>query len=143
VTVAHPRFLEFVAPGISKGRAVRWLARRHGVELGAVLAIGDQLNDLEMIAAVGHGTAMPSAPDRVVAAARYLAPPIEEDGAAQVIEDLVLAGERHARAAAERYADAAERARRGAVPLEPPQAEADAREAAELPDAEAALSGER
>ena len=29
-TVSHPRFLEFVAPGVSKGRAVRWLARRLG-----------------------------------------------------------------------------------------------------------------
>ena len=28
VTISHPRFLEFVAPGVSKGRAVRWLARR-------------------------------------------------------------------------------------------------------------------
>jgi hydroxymethylpyrimidine pyrophosphatase-like HAD family hydrolase len=106
VTVAHPRFLEFVAPGISKGRAVRWLARRHGIELGAVLAIGDQLNDLEMISAVGHGVAMPSAPAAVLDAARYLAPPLEVDGAARVIEDLVLAGPRHVAEAAERYAAA-------------------------------------
>ncbi len=28
VTISHPRFLEFVAPGVSKGRAIRWLARR-------------------------------------------------------------------------------------------------------------------
>jgi hydroxymethylpyrimidine pyrophosphatase-like HAD family hydrolase len=143
VTVAHPRFLEFVAPGMSKGRAVRWLARRHGLELGAVLAIGDQLNDVEMIAAVGHGTAMPSAPTAVVAAARYLAPPIEDDGAAQVIEELALAGGRHAVAAAERYADQAARARAGALPLEPPELAADAREAADLPDAEAALAADR
>ena len=56
VTVAHPRFLEFVAPGVSKGEAIRWLARRSGIELGNVLAIGYQMNDLEMLAAVGHGT---------------------------------------------------------------------------------------
>lgn len=143
VTVAHPRFLEFVAPGISKGRAVRWLARRHGVELGAVLAIGDQLNDLEMIAAVGHGVAMPSAPAAVIEVARYLAPPIEVDGAAQVIEELALGGPRHAAAAAEGYAEAAAHARAGEVPLAPPQLEADAREAADLPDAAAAVSGDR
>ncbi len=28
VTISHPRFLEFTAPGVSKGRAIRWLARR-------------------------------------------------------------------------------------------------------------------
>ncbi len=100
VTVAHPRFLEFVAPGVSKGAAIRWLARRSGVSLGAVLAIGDQLNDLEMLAAVGHGAAMPSSPDEVIQAARYVAPPVEDEGAAQLIERLVLAGPREVATAA-------------------------------------------
>ena len=90
VTISHPRFLEFVAPGVSKGRAIRWLARRLRIPLGATLAIGDQWNDLEMLAEVGHGTAMPSAPAQVRAAARYVAPPLEEDGAARMIEELVL-----------------------------------------------------
>jgi Cof subfamily protein (haloacid dehalogenase superfamily) len=91
VTISHPRFLEFVAPGVSKGRAIRWLARRLQIPLAATLAIGDQWNDFEMIAEVGHGTAMPTAPAEVRAAARYVAPPLEEDGAAQMIEALVLA----------------------------------------------------
>ena len=91
VTISHPRFLEFLRPGVSKGAAVRWLARRAGVPLGAVLAIGDQFNDLEMIETAGHGVAMPHAPAAVRAAARYIAPPLSEEGAAQVIEQLVLA----------------------------------------------------
>jgi Cof subfamily protein (haloacid dehalogenase superfamily) len=91
VTISHPRFLEFVAPGVSKGRAIRWLARRSGIPLASTLAIGDQWNDLEMIAEVGHGTAMPSAPAEVRAVARYVAPAVDEDGAARMIEDLVLA----------------------------------------------------
>jgi Cof subfamily protein (haloacid dehalogenase superfamily) len=110
VTVAHPRFLEFVAPGVSKGAAVRWLARRQGIELGAVLAIGDQVNDVEMLASVGHGAVMPSAPGMAVAAARYLAPPLAAEGAAQVIEQLVLGSERQARLAAAELEAAAERA---------------------------------
>lgn len=97
VTVAHPRFLEFVAPGVSKGQAVRWLARRHGIRLGQVLAIGDQLNDVEMLAAVGHGTAMPHAPGEVIAAARYIAPPLAEEGAGEVIARLALPGASEAR----------------------------------------------
>jgi hypothetical protein len=91
VTISHPRFLEFVAPGVSKGRAIRWLARRLRIPLAATLAIGDQWNDFEMIAEVGHGTAMPTAPAEVRAAARYVAPPLEEDGASRMIEALVLA----------------------------------------------------
>lgn len=107
VTVAHPRFLEFVAPGVSKGQAVRWLARRQGVPLGQVLAIGDQLNDIEMIAAVGHGTAMPQAPLEVVAAARYVAPPLEEEGAGEMIARLALATPQEARAAVRDFEDTA------------------------------------
>lgn len=114
VTVAHPRFLEFIAPGESKGHAVRLVARRLGVPLGQVLAIGDQVNDLEMLASVGHGTAMPTAPEAVLDVARYVAPPVGEEGAAQVIEALVLAGERSARDAAEALAVAADAARDGA-----------------------------
>jgi hypothetical protein len=111
VTISHPRFLEFLAPGVSKGAAVRWLAHRAGVPLGAVLAIGDQFNDLEMLATVGHGAAMPHAPLPVRAAARYIAPPLPEDGAAQLIEQLVLAGPEDARRAAERLAEGAAEAR--------------------------------
>ncbi len=106
-TISHPRYLEFVAPGVTKGRAVRWLARRFRVPLGAVLAIGDQLNDLEMLVGVGHGAAMPSAPAAVLAAARYLAPPVEAEGVAQVLELLVLGSDDSALRAAEGLAAAA------------------------------------
>lgn len=103
VTLSHPRFLEFLRPGVSKGTAVRWLARRAKVPLASVLAVGDQFNDLEMIAAVGHGAAMPHAPEAVRAAGRYVAPPLADTGVAELIEQLVLATDRQARAAAARY----------------------------------------
>lgn len=108
VTVAHPRFLEFIAPGVSKGQAVRWLARRQSVQLGQVLAIGDQLNDLEMIAAVGHGTAMPQSPAEVLAAARYIAPSLLEEGAGEMIARLALNPVPEARVAARAFEDAAD-----------------------------------
>jgi Cof subfamily protein (haloacid dehalogenase superfamily) len=102
VTISHPRFLEFVAPGVSKGRAIRWLARRLKIPLGATLAIGDQWNDLEMLAEVGHGAAMPTAPAEVQAVARYIAPPVGEEGVAALIESLVLADPTAAREASRR-----------------------------------------
>lgn len=115
-TISHPRFLEFVAPGVSKGRALRWLARRAGVPMPHTLAIGDQWNDLEMLALAGHGVAMTGAPIQVRAAATYLAPPVALEGAAMMIEALVLAGrgaQHHARrlaAEARRSLDEADRA---------------------------------
>ena len=111
VTISHPRFLEFVAPGVSKGRAIRWLARRLGVPLGATLAIGDQWNDLEMLAEVGHGAAMPTAPAAVRAVARYVAPPVGEEGVAALIESLVLARPKAAREASRRLSAEAVTAR--------------------------------
>jgi hypothetical protein len=103
-TLSHPRFLEFVAPGVSKGRAVAWLAHRAGIPLSQVMTIGDAFNDLEMLGDAGHGTAMASAPAEVRLAARYIAPPVEEDGSAQIIEQLILASAGEAAANAERLA---------------------------------------
>ncbi|HVA87346.1 MAG TPA: Cof-type HAD-IIB family hydrolase [Candidatus Saccharimonadales bacterium] len=99
VTVSHPRFLEFLAPGVTKGRAVHWLARHFHVPLSQTMAIGDQYGDLEMLAEVGHGVAMAGAPAPVLAAARYVAPPLEDDGAAQMIEQLILRRRGHGTAA--------------------------------------------
>ncbi len=113
-TVSHPRFLEFVAPGVSKGGAVAWLAHRAGVPHSKVMAIGDALNDLEMIADAGHGAAMASAPEDVRRVARYVTGPVEEDGAAILIEDLVLAPPEQARRNATRLDEAARDARRRA-----------------------------
>jgi hydroxymethylpyrimidine pyrophosphatase-like HAD family hydrolase len=106
-TVSHPRFLEFVAPGVSKGRAVAWLAHRAGIPMSQVMTMGDALNDLEMIEATGHGTAMATAPAEVRAAARYVAAPVEEDGSAVLIEQLVLASPDAARRTATRLAEEA------------------------------------
>ena len=131
VTISHPRFLEFVAPGVSKGRAIRYLSRRLGVPLGATMAIGDQWNDLEMLAEVGHGAAMPTAPLAVRSVARYVAPPVTDEGVAAMIEALVLPEPTVARHAADRLADEARRA------LEPSDAQ-DVRERTGAAAAEAA-----
>jgi Cof subfamily protein (haloacid dehalogenase superfamily) len=110
VTISHPRFLEFVAPGVSKGRAIRYLSRRLGIPLGATMAIGDQWNDLEMLSEVGHGAAMPTAPLAVRSVARYVAPPVGEEGVAAMIEALVLPDPAVARRTADRLAGEAHRA---------------------------------
>jgi Cof subfamily protein (haloacid dehalogenase superfamily) len=92
VTLSHPTFLEFLPLGVTKGEAIRWLARREKTPLEQCMAVGDQYNDLEMIAEVGHGVAMPTAPDAVKAVAEFVAPPVGEQGAAQMIERIALAG---------------------------------------------------
>jgi hypothetical protein len=140
VTISHPKFLEFVAPGVSKGRAVRWLARRLHVQLGATLAVGDQWNDIEMLAEVGHGAAMPSAPAAVQAVARYIAPPLSDEGVARLIEALVLARPADALAASRRMAEEAGAARAGFVAGGDPAVE---RATAAVRDAKAAKASAR
>jgi hypothetical protein len=95
------------------------------------MAIGDQWNDLEMLAEVGHGAAMPTAPLAVRSVARYVAPSVAEEGVATMIEALVLPEPSVARRAAERLADEARLA------LEPSEA-VDARERSKAAAAEAA-----
>jgi hypothetical protein len=60
-----------------------------------------------MLAEVGHGTAMPTAPAEVLAVARYVAPPLGEEGVARMIEALVLGSPAAARAASARLAEEA------------------------------------
>ena len=115
MTISHPRFLEFLAPGVSKLVGVRHLARRARVPLGRVLTVGDQFNDLEMLAGVGHGAAMAGSPLGVRAAGRYLAPPLADEGTAQLIEQLVLASPE----VAARNADALARAHLAALSEQP------------------------
>lgn len=91
VTTSSARFVEVLAPGVSKGRGVRWLAARFGVPLGQALAIGDNVSDIEMLRAVGHPVAMPHAPAAVLEAAREVAPSLLAEGAAEIIERCVLA----------------------------------------------------
>ena len=89
-TVSHRDYLEFNAPGVHKGLALRWLADHLGIPLSQTMAIGDQHNDAEMLAAAGHGVAMGGSPEAVRAAARYVTRTYGDDGAALAIEALVL-----------------------------------------------------
>ena len=64
-----------------------------------------------MLAEVGHGAAMPTAPAEVRAVARYIAPPVGEEGVAALIESLVLADPKAAREASRRLSAEAAKAR--------------------------------
>lgn len=90
VTKSHPRFTELTNKSCSKGRALAFLAERHGVHQAEVMAIGDGLNDLDMLSWAGYGVAMQGAPEAVIRASRIVCPPIEHDGAADAIERYAL-----------------------------------------------------
>ena len=87
---SKPRFIEMVAEGVSKGRALAALAEAHGIPLEQVMAIGDSYNDLEMLTAAGIGVAMGNAPEAVKQAADVVVATNEEAGVAEAIERFVL-----------------------------------------------------
>lgn len=84
-------FLEATHPEVNKGNAVRYLAENIlGLRADQVMAIGDNFNDFEMLQYAGVGVAMGNAPEGVQAIANWVAPSVEEDGAAIAIEKFIL-----------------------------------------------------
>jgi Cof subfamily protein (haloacid dehalogenase superfamily) len=90
VTVSHPEYLEFMPLGVTKASGVAFVAERSGVPMSAVMAIGDQSNDLEMLRDVGLGVAMGDAPSEVKAAADEVTGSVDDDGVAEAIERHIL-----------------------------------------------------
>ena len=91
VVYSSNRYLEFNAPGINKGAGLLALAERLGVAREETMAIGDNSNDVPMIAAAGLGVAVANASAEARAAAGYVC---EADnnagGVAEAIERFVL-----------------------------------------------------
>lgn len=89
---SHPILIEITSAVVSKGRALETLANYFGVPQSEVMAIGDQDNDIEMIAWAGLGVAMGNASAGAKAVADVIAPPLSEEGAAWAIEKFILGG---------------------------------------------------
>lgn len=90
ITRTHPWLVEGTALGIDKGEGLRRLCARLGIDPCRTLAIGDNDNDIPMIQAAGFGIAMGNANEGLKAVADWIAPPIEEDGAAVALRRWVL-----------------------------------------------------
>ncbi|MBN3877759.1 MULTISPECIES: Cof-type HAD-IIB family hydrolase [unclassified Nostoc] len=91
MTTSVATFFEATNASVNKGTAIRYLAEELlGLQLANVMAIGDNFNDVEMLEYAGLGVAMGNAPAGVQAIAKWVAPSVEEDGAAVAIEKFLL-----------------------------------------------------
>ena len=61
-----------------------------GVRPEQAIAFGDGLNDIEMLQGVGLGVAMGNGHPELKAVANHIAPALQMDGIAKVLEDLAL-----------------------------------------------------
>jgi hypothetical protein len=82
--------LDLLPPGVSKGRALKKLAARLGVDRKETMAIGDNWNDVDMLEWAGQGVLMGNAAMELRTMAKTRgwkqAPPNNEDGVAVVLE---------------------------------------------------------
>ena len=84
--VGWTAWLDLSPVGVSKASGLQHVVDKISTTAGAVLAIGDGRNDLEMLRWAGRGVAMGQAVEEVIAAADDLTGTVWEDGCAQEIE---------------------------------------------------------
>lgn len=85
---AEPGWIDFMAAGVDKGSAVRRLQDLLGADPAECVCFGDWENDATMLAACGRSYAMSGGHPAALAAARYVAPPCDENGEMSVLDRL-------------------------------------------------------
>ena len=83
--------IEIFVGGVSKRLGLQTLAAHLGIRQAETMAIGDHLNDVEMLAWAGVGVAMGNAVPEVKAVADWITSSQSEDGVARAIERFILA----------------------------------------------------
>jgi len=91
-TPAYPGidFINVIAHGASKGRAVEALASFLGIPLTRVAAIGDGANDISLLSTAGLAVAMGNASEELKAVADYVTLDVDNHGVAAAISKFLL-----------------------------------------------------
>ena len=80
--------IEAAAIGVSKASTLALLAKADGIDASEVIAFGDQPNDLPLLTWAGTSYAVANAHPDVLAAATRVIASNDDDGVAQILEDL-------------------------------------------------------
>jgi Cof subfamily protein (haloacid dehalogenase superfamily) len=81
--------VQFMPAGVSKATALKMLLARWGASAQEVVAFGDDVNDVEMVGLAGLGIAVANAVEEVKVVAKRVTGSVDEDGVAQVLEELL------------------------------------------------------
>jgi len=79
-------FISATQDGITKATGINTICDELGITIEQVMMIGDGLNDLAAIEAVGHPVAMGNAAPEVKALARYQVADVDHDGVAEALD---------------------------------------------------------
>lgn len=86
-----PYYLEFVAPGVSKGAAVKTLCQTLGIPLEHTVSAGDAENDISMLRATRIGAVMKNADSSMYAYGNYITKrDNNHDAVAEIIDRFIL-----------------------------------------------------
>lgn len=88
--ISHPTYAEVSSKGLSKATAMDFLKDRFGIADDHVIAMGDSLNDVEMLRAAGIAVVMGDGHPDVLPLADFVSIAAHEGGVGQAIEELVL-----------------------------------------------------
>jgi len=83
-------FINVVAPGVSKGKALEALASHLGISMAEVMAVGDGINDIPLLSLAGLTVAMDNAPAEVKAVAHHITLDVDHSGLAAAINRFLL-----------------------------------------------------
>ncbi|CAM4466344.1 HAD family hydrolase [Paenibacillus tarimensis] len=83
-------YWEIIPPGQSKGAALRRLAERLDIRPDEIMAIGNQMNDLDMLLAAEIGVAVANSPDELKAQADYVCEAGYGDGVVEALRRFCL-----------------------------------------------------
>jgi Cof subfamily protein (haloacid dehalogenase superfamily) len=90
MVLSDPSFLEVNHKDTNKWESLKTIGDLYGIEADEIMAVGDSLNDLEMVRDAGWGVAMGNAMEEVKRAARFVTETNDGDGAAKAIERWAL-----------------------------------------------------
>lgn len=87
ITILDTGFAIHLQPdGISKGDTLHIIAKEMGLSLSNIIAIGDSINDVEMVSAVGYGACVGNSTPELKSAAMFCASSNYGDGFVEIIE---------------------------------------------------------
>ncbi|MGZ0043109.1 Cof-type HAD-IIB family hydrolase [Paenibacillus ottowii] len=88
--LSKPTYLEIMSKKASKTAAIQILLKEYQLKQSDCLAIGDNYNDIDMLAFAGLGIAMENAPLEVKAAANTVTLSNDENGVAHALKNHIL-----------------------------------------------------
>lgn len=84
---SRPTYLELAVKAVTKATALQMLCEHVlNIDIGDVMAFGDNYNDTDMLQAAGYGVAVANARDEVKQAAKMITKKSTDDGVAEMLE---------------------------------------------------------